>query len=582
MRPAWLAVGVAEAAATEGFNPERLSRLASRLLAVFEESIERVTRRGRPKAPQALEGSGTAAETGRLRALLAVATSILACVPLRKTQVRPLVLGAWMRLRKQEPSLTQASFCAALALPERTLRDWLARDRGRPKEGDGAPPIAEPKRKPKRRRSLRRPRFRFDVFLPGLQIGSDTTDIAAFGVPLKLVAAQDIGGRDASLFKSVVIDTRESSEHVQRVMSEAIGRCEGVQGVTDQGSPYMAEATKRALEELGAEHAPQKEGDPCGKATVERGFGSLKTLCAPLLVLSDSLAERLPALRDPELASAYVQLVVGVVLRAFQAGARAAKRAIDVRGAMSEAELLGAADKARAAARATERSARLLLAHIHELYGMARSVVTFINLFRRYPLDVLRDAEARLRVQIGRHDGIRDINRYFAALVRAAHAEHVGMQAKLRAHRADAHHLVRERAARDAQTHAWIADPAAWLRNALNALAVQWLPERRQLLFDGEGAGLGWMRAALKALTATAGVATATDIAHGVAAAFRAASRDRLADDGLDAIAALLNRELETLRKTSSNTSVATDVGSAILHSIGRSRRPSHSSLLPN
>ena len=46
-----------------------------------------------------------------------------------------------------------------------------------------------------RDRGPRRPRFGFDVVLPQTQIGADTTDLNAFGVPLKLVAAQDIGGR---------------------------------------------------------------------------------------------------------------------------------------------------------------------------------------------------------------------------------------------------------------------------------------------------------------------------------------------------------------------------------------------------
>ena len=85
---------------------------------------------------------------------------------------------------------------------------------------------------------------------------------------------------------SVVIDTRECADHVVDALRVVLHDCPGIQALTDQGTPYMAAATKLAFDELQAEHAPQKEGDPTGKSTVERGFGSLKDdPLAPALAL---------------------------------------------------------------------------------------------------------------------------------------------------------------------------------------------------------------------------------------------------------------------------------------------------------
>jgi len=226
---------------------------------------------------------------------------------------------------------------------------------------------AAPPRGP-RKRPPRRPRFTFDVFVPGTQIGADTTDLEAFGLRLKLVGVQDIGGRAESLFDAVLIDTRESADHVEAAFRAVLADCPGVQAITDQGTPYMAEQTRAALANLDAEHAPQKEGDPTGKSTVEKGFDSLKRIGRPLLALSGTLAELVPSLRSPDLAVPFARLVVGTVLRAYQAGARGAHRAFEARDGASEDTLVRAAARAREAARVDDRSARLLLAHLHGLY----------------------------------------------------------------------------------------------------------------------------------------------------------------------------------------------------------------------
>jgi hypothetical protein len=543
-RPEWLAVGVGDAARAAGLNHERVSRLATRVVGSFRGILDTLTRRGRPPGEHA--GDALAAENVRLRALLAVASAALALVPLHKPAVRALFVGAWRRLVTELPSLTKSAFCNALSLPERTLRHWLARTPiATVPSSPPTPPPAPRKRPP------RRPRFHFDVFLPGTQVGADTTDLSAFGVPLKLVGVQDIGGRDRSLFDAVVIDTRECSDHVIAAFRTVLADCPGAQAITDQGTPYMAAATRAALETLEAEHAPQKEGDPTGKSTVEKGFDSLKGILEPMLSLTGRLAELVPQLRSPELAVPFARLAVATVLRAYQAGARAARRALDVRGAATEDTLVHAAARAREVARADDRSVRLLLAHLHGLFAFRASATRFVELFRRYPLDVLRTAEAALRrrLLITLAPDVRDVDRYFGALVRSAYAEHRGLRTSREASGALGARLHREQDAFTAARREHVADPVRWLSDALGLLAMQWLPEQRQLLFDGDGLGLGWMRGALHTLLARHGDSTAADLVAGVLDEFLRARRDALGDDGCDAIALLLQRQLALARE---------------------------------
>jgi hypothetical protein len=200
-RPDWLAIGVGEAARAAALSPECVSRLASRVAHPFADIVDNFTGRGRP----ACFDDPVRAELATLRALHTVASSALALVPLRRPAVGALLVGAWQRLSTQLPSLTKGAFCKALSLPERSSRHWLAHPPVAHTPPTPSPPSLPP---PPPHRPPRRPRFRFDVFLPGTQVGADTTDLSLFGVPLKLVGVQDIGGRDRSLFDAVVIDTR--------------------------------------------------------------------------------------------------------------------------------------------------------------------------------------------------------------------------------------------------------------------------------------------------------------------------------------------------------------------------------------
>jgi hypothetical protein len=145
---------------------------------------------------------------------------------------------------------------------------------------------------------------------------------------LKLVAAQDVGGRDQDLLDSVIIDDHESAELVASVLTDALTGAQGAQVIVDQGTPYMARIT-------------------------------------------DGIGQSFPRLRDTALAQAAARLVVISILRAYQFGARAATRAIEARGAVDPDELARRAADHRNEARATEISARLLLGHVHDLYDTA-------------------------------------------------------------------------------------------------------------------------------------------------------------------------------------------------------------------
>lgn len=276
LHPDWLTIRIGEAAALLGVPLERVSRLASRAISMFEQVLATLTRRGRPARDCKAQDCQT--QLRLTQELLAVTSSLLRQARLNRQQLRIQVVGAWQRL-SGVPSISQALFCRTVGVPERTLRAWL---RTGPRKTPCPPPAPQPKplRPP---RPPRRPRFGFEVTLPETQIGADTTDLCAFGVPLKLIGAQDIGGRDSNLFDSVLVDDQENAEKVVTVLGEALRDLPGAQAITDQGTPYMAEATAKALDELEAEHAVQREADPIGKATVERAFRTIKDI-APTVV----------------------------------------------------------------------------------------------------------------------------------------------------------------------------------------------------------------------------------------------------------------------------------------------------------
>jgi transposase InsO family protein len=558
---------LAEAARDEAVGAERLSRLASRAVAPFEAALATLTRRGRP--PKSTGEHDREHELALTRALLDVARSLLERISRRRRPlVRALLVGAWLRLHEAHPALTQKRFCDALALSTRTLRHWMKHV---PVPSSPQPSDTTTAPKP-RTRPRRRPRFRYDTVLPDTQHAADTTDVRAFGVGLKLIAVQDVGGRDQDLLDAVVVDDHESAELVTRALEQALAELPGAQLLTDQGTPYMAKETLDALARLGVEHAPQKEGDPQGKSTVERAFGTLKSIAAPLLAITDKLAARVPALANPELARATVHVLVTALLRAYQAGARATRRALDARGAISPDELARAATEQRGVARADERSSRLILARIHEAYALPGAARTFADQYRRYSPAVLLEAEKRFASQVHRDD-IRDRKSYFAAILRAVSDEQRrARNRELRDH--ELHERIeRDLRAHDAQLARWRQDPASWLRDALDALAAEWIPAAGSLLLGGAGIGRAWLRGAIERLVAL-DASAAHDIASALLRDWSRANLDRLGPEAIDAVLAAAHPHLDAIPKVDDTHDCAARFASAMLPSTGPPRRP--------
>jgi len=539
LQPQWLAVSVAQAAASEQISAQRVSRLCSRALPQLEETIAAATRMGRPVNGRS--EPDLALQLAIALALLEVATAILAKVALRSAQIRTLVLGAWFRLKQRFPTLTLRRFCEVLALPERTLRAWRrSADAGTApqnvqRHGEGNPAAPHGSGKKGRTRGLRRRRFGFDVVLPKTQLGADTTDLKAFGVPLKLVAAQDIGARDECLFDSVLVENRETAELVAQVMTDAAANNPGIQAITDQGSTYMAKATAEALEQLEVEHAPQKEGDPTGKATVERAFGTLKWIAEPILGLTNTISDKVPALRFAPLATAAATLLVTALLKAYQAGARAARRADQQRAGVDPEDLARIAQQSREDARAELRSHRLFLTAFHLAHAIKRPLNDFIRAHRRFPLPVLLEAERQFAEQAHRDD-IRDRASYFTAIVLRCDEQYRKEQARKRQGARAIRRTERDIAAAEAQQRAWDANPLAAIRAALDGLRHWWIPEKNALLFDGIGPPRGCLIRAITLLTQREGSDIAGHLAHGVFDDFR---RHHAKDMSAEEIAAL-------------------------------------------
>jgi transposase InsO family protein len=540
--PAWASTHLAQAASQEGLSAERISRLVSRVLTPFQALVERMSRRGRPAAD--CQRDALEAELERTRALLEVSTSLLAKASTRRGWARELIVGAWQRV-SSIAGMSQERFCAALALAPRTLRDWLKTARNKPAEPE--PNAAEPPKRDRRTaRRQRRGRFGFDVVLPDTQMAADTTDIDVLGVRLKLMATQDIGGRDVDLLDGVLIDQTESADKIAQLFTQTLAGMAGAQMLTDQGTPYMAAASTQCLEKLGVEHVPQKEGHPTGKATIERAFKTIKDVGRGLFDLTNRLAEHLPALSCSQLAIPVARTIVESLIRAYQSGARAAREAIEARGGIDPQVLEHASARSREQARAGERSARLLLSQIHEQYGIRRPLKRFVDALHRYPLPVLQEAERQLRSQVHRDD-IRDRASYFAAIVRSCNDEFQAAQKRASRERAEAAQRASERCQYEAQMSRWLACPDELLRDALFIIAHQWSDEDRELLFSGVGPGLGLMSCALRRMVEMHCTTAAHDIAMGVANNFKRANADRFSSGSIHATIALLCRELRNL-----------------------------------
>lgn len=485
--PSWLARPVAQLIPDGGPRPEWISRTKAKLKHVFADLVEAATRRGRrPRAPR--EDRAPV-----LGALLAVATRLLAlsAVPVRRRAVQDELVCAFDRVHA-EHGVTARVFCAHLALSERTFRSW----QDRPAQPPPAPPPPTPPSPPPNDRNTGR--FDLGVTAPDTQLGGDTTDLRVLGVGLKLVGIQDIGDRERLLFDAFAVDERESAELVERVVADAASGLEGIQFITDQGTPYVAEAAQQAYEALGVEHAPQREGTPTEKATVERGFATVKNALSPILALLDRLAVALPQLQQPKLAKSVATLLVATFLRVYAAGRRHLGHPLDGQ----DPEVLRAiVEQQRENARAEDRSVRLFLEAMHAEYAMPGSAEAFVRAFRRYPLDDLQEAERRIRIRACRCH-VRACDRYFAAVVRDVHEHASRRRTTERRQRVAEAQARRDRAVADARTADLDTHPERRLLEGLDVLADTWLPDSGEFVAGAQLARL-WLRHAVDAIFAT-------------------------------------------------------------------------------
>lgn len=479
----WLARPVAQLVPDGGPRPEWISRAKAKLRDVFADLVEAATRRGRrPASPRDQRGP-------LLGALLAVATRLLALseVPVRRRPVQDELVCAFDRVHG-EHGVTAREFCAALALSERTFRSWQER----PAKPPTTPPPPKPPTPPNDRNTGR---FDLGVTAPDTQLGGDTTDLRVLGIDLKLIGVQDLGDRERCLFDAFAIDERECSELVKGVVAAAATGLEGVQFITDQGTPYVSEAAKQAYDAIGVEHAPQREGTPTEKATVERGFATLKNALAPILGLLERVAVAVPALQQPQLANGVATLLVATFLRVYAAGRRHLGHPLDGH----DPDVLRAiVEEQRVNARAEDRSVRLFLEAVHAEYAMPGSSEAFVRTFRRYPLDDLHEAEHRFRAYACRCKALV-CDRYFAAVVRDVHDAGVRRRAAERKQRTAEATARRARADAAARSADLEAHPERRLLEGLDVLADTWQPHTGEFVAGGQLAR-SWLRAAVDAI----------------------------------------------------------------------------------
>ncbi len=485
--PSWLARPVAELSAEVAVRPERVSRLWRRLLAPMERLLRRASTRGRKKRRKP---SKRDLRLLRAEALLEVSREVIRLGGPKKRRVQDLLVAARDRL-KPEHGISSAHFCRALGLSERSLRYWARRGVAPPKEEEPPAPSPPPK-------DRREGRFDLAVTLPGLQAMGDTTNLSLFGVPLKVVALQDVGARHEKPWEAFAVDSEENHRIVLDVVREALAGKPGVQVLVDQGTPYLAAATKDALEELGLFHEPQKEGAPTEKATLERSFGIVKRCLAPIFSLTDKLAALVPSLRSEELATAAGRLLLAAYLHVFVMASRVRET-----GRPDDPGVLEAiAEVQREKAVAEHRSAKLLLEAIFDRHGFQGSKRDFVRAHRYHFVEDIEEAERRLARQAARGN-ILHWERYFAGIlhnVREGRRAERERQAwgKLRAAR-ERSYVEKARRRREAHEASLDEDPVRRIAEGLFLVAAQYQPEKDVLFNDGVGPGTREIRTGLAA-----------------------------------------------------------------------------------
>ncbi|MBN1460144.1 MAG: DDE-type integrase/transposase/recombinase [Armatimonadetes bacterium] len=495
LHPDWLAKPVKDVAAEAGVSAQRVSRLKRRLLPSLEKLVVNGTRRGRPISSR--DEQRHERKIAGLEALLGVMQAVTGR-GIHDRSLQDQLVAAADRLR-QDHGMTRAAFCSFLGIPERTLRFWGKRVR----DGRGKSTPCQPSKKKKRKRRRGNVgRFDLEHTLPGVQAIADTTNLKLFGLNFKVVAVQDPGARDVRRWEGFTIEEEELAETIITTIKEALKDSEGMQLVVDQGTPYMADATRQACEQLGMEHEPTKEGAPTEKATLERSFGVVKAALQPITDLTNKLVEAVPALCNVALARSVGGLLLGAYLSVYAAAARMRS---NVRGHVDPEVIAVAVQEQRDKAKADDRSRRLILERIHKEYRMEGSTRSFVNAHRKHALEDIKEADRRLRAgTYACRCQTRCCDRYFAAILRNVAEEG---RARRRQERqqylrdAEKRRELQDIAAREEQLAQM---PEENISLALDGLTAQWQPTMGGLLANGRGAARARLVKGLRTLADTA------------------------------------------------------------------------------
>jgi hypothetical protein len=310
----WLAQPLSALVGPEDVAPETLSRLKARLLGPLEGLVARLHRRGRPKT--ASEALSLRAELEATRTKLELAASVIAAGGVRSRALQDRLVAAYGALEKRH-AMSLRDFCTSLGLSERTFRSWRNRKPAPPQ--DTATTRAAASTQAAAQRGPLRPRV---VPAQPAGDGGHDTHPRLRRRPADRRHPRNPGRRHKELLRAFAVTEQENSDVVVRVLGEALGALPGAQAITDQGTPYIARATQQACEAMEIEPAPQVEGAPTDKAPLERAWGTVKRALAPLLGLTDRVAAAVPQLRSPALARAALALLLGVYLRVYSGGRR--------------------------------------------------------------------------------------------------------------------------------------------------------------------------------------------------------------------------------------------------------------------
>lgn len=473
--PTWIARPVADLARESQVRPERVSRLKRKLLDRLQTLVDKASRRGRPRRRQA-SSSPPPVDPAR-EALLEVAADLVRTQGVRRCEIQDRIVASRDRLHA-EHGLSHRDFCRSLGLSERTVRSWAERGPAAPRPPDPAPAPPSPPA------SRNVGRFDLETTLPGLQAMADTSDFKLFDVPMKIVAVQDPGRRRQRLWEAFELEDHEDHQVVVDVVTKALEDQPGTQFMTDQGTPYLAEAARVAYEDLELEHAPQKEGTPTDKATLERSFLTVKSALAPMITLSAHLARAVPALRSPALAKALGRILLATFLRVYTA----AREAPESHRPADPVVLEALAEAQREKARAESRSIKLALESLFERYQFAGSKTRFVKAHRHHRVEDVIAAER----QMGRYAcrcNAKHCDRYFASILNKVAQAGRTQRRRERRERLRRHRDSKAEARARAQSEQNRKHPEEAIARALHLLALQYRPEKDGLPFHGATIG---------------------------------------------------------------------------------------------